>query len=140
MRYNFDYLKKITNPHLIANLIKRFFAKLKTPIFPYNVFDKLMHDQGISDKLQHVKCLISDLPSKNYFPLMFLFEFLYEKILPYEKWTKMTANNLAICFAPCLLKSEKPSELDLIYATKSSLVVKLILDNFELIFGNKQHR
>lgn len=68
-----------------------------------------MHDQGVSDKLALIKGQISILPSKNYFPLMFLFEFLIEKILPYEKYTKMNANNLAICFAPCLLKSEKPS-------------------------------
>ena len=49
----------------------------------------------------------------------------------------MNANNLAICFAPCLLKSEKPSELDLIYATKSSHVVKTVIENFEEIFGSK---
>lgn len=55
MRSNFGYLKNITNSHLIANLIKRFFAKLKTPIFPYPSFNKLMHDQGISDKLGLIK-------------------------------------------------------------------------------------
>ncbi len=130
MRSNFSCLKTVTNPNLIANLIKRFFAKLKTPIFPYKSFDVLMHDQGISDKLGLIIEQVSLMEAKHYFPLMFLFEFLIEKVLPAEKYTKMNANNLAICFAPCLLKSEKPSELDLIYATKSSHVVKLILDNF----------
>ncbi len=89
-----------------------------------------MHDQGILDKLGLLIEQVSLMEAKHYFPLMFLFEFLIEKVLPAEKYTKMNANNLAICFAPCLLKSEKPSELDLIYATKSSHVVKLILDNF----------
>lgn len=105
MKSNFSCIKTVTNPHLIANLIKRFFAKLKTPIIPYNSFEALMHDQGIMDKLGLVIEQVSLLPPKNYFPLMFLFEFLIEKVLPMEKYTKMNANGLAICFAPCLLKS-----------------------------------
>ncbi len=76
MKSNFSYLKQINNPHLIANLIKRFFAKLKTPIIPYPCFEKLMHDQGVSDKLGLIKEQFQTLPPKNYFPLMFLFEFL----------------------------------------------------------------
>lgn len=55
MRHNFQYLKKIENSHLIASLIKRFFAKLKTPVIPYDSFNRLMHDQGVSDKVQLIK-------------------------------------------------------------------------------------
>jgi len=76
MKSNFEYLKQIKNPDLIANLIKRFFAKLKTPIIPYSSFEKLMHDQGVSDKLGLIKEQIFLLPPKNFFPLMFLIEFL----------------------------------------------------------------
>lgn len=73
MSNNFHYLKKITNPHLIANLIKRFFAKLKTPIIPYSTFHAFMHDQGVTDKISLIKYEISKLANENYFPLMFLF-------------------------------------------------------------------
>lgn len=55
MRNNFQYLKKIKNSHLIASLIKRFFAKLKTPIIPYDSFNRLMHDQGVIDKINLIK-------------------------------------------------------------------------------------
>lgn len=55
MRNNFEYLKQIKNPHLIASLIKRFFAKLKTPVVPYAVFHRFMHDQGVVDKVKLVK-------------------------------------------------------------------------------------
>jgi hypothetical protein len=105
MNHNFQYLKDIDNAHLIANLIKRFYAKLKTPIIPYDDFHSLMHDQGVKDKEKMVAEIIRALPDANLFPIMFLLEFLVEKVLPEEKHTKMNANNLAICFAPCLMRA-----------------------------------
>lgn len=52
---NFGYLEQITNPHLIASLIKKFFSNLKEPIIPFALFDKLMHDQGVSNKKEFVR-------------------------------------------------------------------------------------
>jgi hypothetical protein len=48
----------------------------------------------------------------------------------------MPAQNVAICFAPCLMWAEQRSIKDLIYMSKSVGVVVLIINNFETIFGN----
>lgn len=36
---NYDCLLTITNAHIVANLIKRFFSNLRIPIFPYKQFE-----------------------------------------------------------------------------------------------------
>lgn len=59
---NYDYLLDVENPHIIASntfiiqdLIKRFFSSLKTPVFPFDSFVAIMNDQGIKDKVEHMK-------------------------------------------------------------------------------------
>lgn len=52
----------------------------------------------------------------------------------------MSANNLAICFSPSLMRSEKPSMADLINASKSVTITNILINNFEDIFGNEKER
>lgn len=59
---NYDCIQKISNPFLVANLIKRFFANLKVPVIPFHIFEQLMHDQGVAGKVAYVKGLIQQLP------------------------------------------------------------------------------
>lgn len=51
---------------------------------------------------------------------------------------KMTANNIAICFAPCLMWAKERSIKDIAYATKSVQVVNIMITNFEEVFGSKK--
>lgn len=53
---------------------------------------------------------------------------------------KMSLHNLAVCFTPCLMRSEKPSMSDLIYVSKGVFVVNLLFANFDEIFGDKTTR
>lgn len=52
----------------------------------------------------------------------------------------MNAQNISICFAPCLFRSEHPSVADLIYATKGVFYCKLLLTEFNTIFGTKDEQ
>lgn len=104
-RRNYEYLENITNPHLIASLIKKFFSNLKVPVIPFDTFQKLMHDQGVKDKIEHVKKNIKTLPRLNFLSLAFLFQFLRNDVIPQEKSSKMTSHNIAICFSPSLMRS-----------------------------------
>jgi hypothetical protein len=49
----------------------------------------------------------------------------------------MTAQNIAICFSPCLMRSEKPSMADFAYATKAVLYATLLINEFDYLFGNE---
>jgi len=72
--------------------------------------------------------------------IAFLAEFLLRDVLPNEKYSKMSANNLAICFSPSLMRSEKASMADILNASKSVNITNIMLANFEEIFGNDEER
>lgn len=132
---NFAYLHQITNPHLIASLIKKFFTNLKEPVVPFPLYDRLMHDQGVSNKRHFLKQQLAALPALNFLSLMFVIDFLRRDVLPLEKETKMGAHNLAICFSPALMRSEKPSFADIANASKAVTVTEIMINDFDEIFG-----
>lgn len=78
-------MQKITNPLLIASLLKKFFSNLKEPVIPYPIFEKLMHDQGVTNKKDYVKQLIRIIPTLNFLSLMFIIDFLRQDVIPKEK-------------------------------------------------------
>ena len=82
---------------------------MKVPVIPFNLFNKLMHDQGVKDKKVHLKEVIDELPDLNYLSLLYLLGFLKYDVVPHEKQNKMTTKNIGICFSPCLLRAEKTS-------------------------------
>ena len=36
---NFPYLEKVTNPHIVANYLKRLLREMKTPLIPFEFYD-----------------------------------------------------------------------------------------------------
>ena len=134
---NYDCLLKITNGHVVANLIKRFFSNLKIPVIPYQQFEDLMHDQGVKDKKEHLKKVLSNIPETNYLSLVYLITFLKEDVISKQEKNKMSSQNVSICFAPCLLRSEKASVADLIYASKAAMATKLMIEEFNFVFGDQ---
>lgn len=87
-----------------------------------------MHDQGVKDKKQQIKDVVASLPKLNYLSLMFLLQFLRDDVISNVKFNKMTAQNISICFAPCLLRAEKASAADIIYASKCAIATRILLD------------
>lgn len=86
-----------------------------------------MSDQGVADKVKYMKEIVNTLPEINKLTLIFIFNFFREKVLKKEQFNKMSAQNIAICFAPCIFRSEKPSAADLVYASKGVIYCKLAL-------------
>ena len=96
-----------------------------------------MHDAGVTDKHKMVREAIQGLPKINFLSLAFLFQFLRNDVLPHEKTSKMSSHNLAICFSPSLMRSEKASMADLIYASKSVNVTEILMTDYNEIFGSE---
>lgn len=48
----------------------------------------------------------------------------------------MSGHNLAICFSPALMRSEKASFADIVNASKSVTVTDILISDFDYIFGN----
>lgn len=61
---------------------------------------------------------------------MVLLDFLIRKVIPRAHKNKMPLQNVAICFAPCLMWAEQRSMKDLAYMNKSVAVVMHMINNF----------
>lgn len=99
-----------------------------------------MDDKPTGDTNQLLKSVISELPLIHRTSLMFLINFMRDKILPKEEVNKMGVQNLAICFAPCWFRSEVASIKDILYATKSVAYAKLLISEFDTFFGSEEER
>lgn len=62
--------------------------------------------------------------------LMFLLEFLQSSVVIHSNKNKMTTDNIAICFAPCIMWAKERSAKDIGYAMKSVQVLSLMMKNF----------
>ena len=59
-------------------------------------------------------------------------------MLPHEGKSKMSANNLAICFSPSFMRSETPSMADIINASKAVAITNTLIGDFYDIFGSEE--
>lgn len=122
--------RKYSDIHV--DLIKRFLSKLKTPIIPYSIFEQLMNREPLNSEL--VAEQMKDLSNANmtkYLTLAILLDFLIRKVIPRSHKNKMPAQNVAICFGPCLMWAEQSSFKDLAYINKSVAVILIMINNFE---------
>lgn len=71
---------------------------------------------------------------------MFLLQFLRDDVISNVLYNKMTAQNISICFAPCLFRAQKASMADIIYASKCAISTRILLDEFDYIFGDPETR
>lgn len=118
--------------YLYIDLMKRFLAKLKTPIIPYNIFEQLMNDQNSTKPdyiAEQMKILYMENPTK-YLTLTALLDFMIRKVIPRAYKNKMNAHNMSVCFAPCLMWAEQRSFKDLAYMNKSVQVLNVMINNF----------
>jgi hypothetical protein len=98
----------------VSGLIKLYFRELPEPLCTYDHYEMFMAATGIPDKKQRlvmIKKVIKFLPLSNLKLMKILCRFL-SKVIKNEEYNKMSAANLAICFAPNLLKRRPDEKLD----------------------------
>jgi len=104
--------------HLASVLLKRFFSELPEPLFTFPVFKDVMIFEEIppADKSQFIRKVIhTKLPSRNLALLKYLVDFL-ATVIDSSCLNKMTSSNLAVVFAPNLIRSEDQPNLSTLAA------------------------
>ncbi|EON62698.1 hypothetical protein W97_01922 [Coniosporium apollinis CBS 100218] len=116
---------------LAAGLIKSWYAELREPLFPHSAYRDLKNQFGNPQELPTFDSLIGLIsPSSEWSCLPSLSrEIMVRHLLPllsivasYEEHSKMTPQNLAVCFAPALLCG--PDQLE---DAKTSSILRRIL-------------
>ena len=102
--------------HPAAGLIKRWIAELRDPIFPPNIYPELKRlygDLGTPIEISRLHQLIATdalLNSTSRSILNMYLLPLLSKTAGFQDWNHMTPYNLAVCFAPNLVRSPDPAE------------------------------
>nr|XP_046215531.1 rho GTPase-activating protein 30-like isoform X2 [Oncorhynchus gorbuscha] len=139
------YLQDI---HCVSSLCKAYFRELPNPLLTYQLYDKYAEAVAIQledERLVKIKDVLKELPAPHYRTLEFLMRHLV-KMASYSSHTNMHARNLAIVWAPNLLRS-KDIEASGFNGTAAfmevrvqSIVVEFILTHVPQLFPGSEKR
>ncbi|XP_004409252.1 PREDICTED: rho GTPase-activating protein 4 [Odobenus rosmarus divergens] len=89
----------------VAGVLKLYFRSLDPPLFPPDLFRELLASaelEAVAERVEHVSCLLAQLPAPVLVVLRYLFTFL-NHLAQYSDENMMDPYNLAVCFGPTLL-------------------------------------
>ncbi|XP_077012759.1 rho GTPase-activating protein 30 isoform X2 [Tamandua tetradactyla] len=134
------YLQDI---HCVSSLCKAYFRELPDPLLTYRLYDKFAEAVAVQmepERLVKILEVLRELPVPNYRTLEFLMRHLVH-MASFSAQTNMHARNLAIVWAPNLLRS-KDIEASGFNGTAAfmevrvqSIVVEFILMHVDQLFG-----
>ncbi|KAG0327640.1 hypothetical protein BGZ99_007221 [Dissophora globulifera] len=120
----------------IAALLKLYFRELREPVIMFSFYPSFIAAADISDyneKLYTIKSLVHSLPEQNFKTLQYLMEHL-GRVQDQYHTTKMDSANLAICFAPNLLRQEVDDLTSIINTGKQSSIIDTLIEQREWVF------
>ncbi|XP_077471617.1 uncharacterized protein LOC144085834 [Stigmatopora argus] len=133
------YLQDI---HCVSSLCKAYFRELPNPLLTYQLYDKFAEAVAVQleeERLVKIRDVLQELPKPHYGTLEFLMRHLV-KMASHSSETNMHARNLAIVWAPNLLRS-KDIEVSGFNGTAAfmevrvqSIVVEFILNHVPQLF------
>ncbi|KRX00246.1 Rho GTPase activation protein [Pseudocohnilembus persalinus] len=137
---NYEYInEEEIDPLVAGGLLKKILHKSKIPLFPFRVNDDILKliETDRQDQINLCKQIIDkELDEQRRNILQYLMEFLI-KVQSYQKQNQMSVYNLAVCFAPCLLRSEQSSMLDIKLTGGYVRLIQIIMENLNYIFGKQ---
>ncbi len=124
--------------HTVAGSVKLFFREFDDPLLTYELYDAFIEaasQRSDDKKLQCVSQAIALLPPINRALLKALLEMLH-KMAARSSVNKMTAANLAIVFAPSIIRAENETQMSAMMSmrTTTDLVEFLIVETGKRLF------
>eukprot|EP01128_Nolandella_sp_AFSM9_P005525 TRINITY_DN2674_c0_g1_i1.p1 TRINITY_DN2674_c0_g1~~TRINITY_DN2674_c0_g1_i1.p1 ORF type:complete len:729 (-),score=185.24 TRINITY_DN2674_c0_g1_i1:161-2311(-) len=119
------------NPHTIAGLVKLFFREMPVPLMTFALYNSIIQAQKSPDenlRRRFIRRFLRDsLPLPNFHTLKYLCYFMRE-VSTFSSVNKMAAPNLAVVFAPNLVKTDVNNVIAMVQHSPqiNSFVVSLI--------------
>jgi len=111
---------KLEEVHDVAGVFKLYLRMLPEPLIPYSRYDAFIRVGALKDKSKEsqrnadLRDQVSQLPTENYALLCSLIRFLVE-VAEHSGSNKMTPENLAIVFAPNLIRPAEETPNTMLY-------------------------
>ncbi|VDP84285.1 unnamed protein product, partial [Echinostoma caproni] len=121
--------------HLLTSTVKHFVRHLDEPLMTFELHDDVMAavKRSPEERLEELRRLLGFLPSRNREVLSILMHHL-AKVASHSARNNMTSSNLAIVFAPSLMRSREESVAAIMNTKFSSTAVELMIDNCDTLF------
>lgn len=119
-------LNQVEDPHSVAGLLKLYFRESPKPLLTFELYDEFIACAGISNEEEcknRLRDLISQLPIENQKTLHKLVLFL-NRVAEFKAENKMDIANLAIVFAPSLLRKKVQNASDVF---KDEIAVRTVV-------------
>ena len=127
--------------HSVSSLLKMYFRELPNPVCTFHLYDSFVEAARSADdvRLPKLRDVVSQLPPPNYRTLEYLTKHLH-RVAQSHKSTGMTAKNVAIVWAPNLLRCkslEGGGVMALQGVGVQAVVTEYLIKYCELIFSDK---
>lgn len=99
--------------HVLTGVLKSFLREMPDPLMRYEFYDDFLWATTISDaqeRVQEIYTHISKLPRAHY-DLLERLSFHLARVAQHEHANRMNANSLAIVLAPCVLRTDRPMQM-----------------------------
>ncbi|XP_066523093.1 unconventional myosin-IXAb isoform X2 [Hoplias malabaricus] len=119
------------NIHVIASVLKQWLRDLPNPLMTFELYEEFLRATGLQDKKEMVKSVytVIDQLSRTHLCTLERLIFHLVRISLQEETNRMSANALAIVFAPCILRC--PDSIDPLQSVqdigKTTACVELII-------------
>eukprot|EP01087_Luapelamoeba_hula_P021364 TRINITY_DN7449_c0_g1_i1.p1 TRINITY_DN7449_c0_g1~~TRINITY_DN7449_c0_g1_i1.p1 ORF type:complete len:282 (-),score=34.97 TRINITY_DN7449_c0_g1_i1:112-957(-) len=123
--------------HVVSGLLKQFLRELKEPLLTFDLFDSWMagyRAEGTEEQIKALRNVIAKLPPWNRSILKRVLGYVYQVCLN-SHVNKMESNNLAIVFAPTLLRSRTDDPMSVLNDDRRALV-QFLIDHYTELFSD----
>ncbi|KAI1651442.1 RhoGAP-domain-containing protein [Daldinia loculata] len=132
---NFDISDPDIDITAVTSALKQYFRKLPTPLLTFDVYDRILETNSIAndaDKCTHLQSVFQQLPPQHKDCLEFLMFHLH-RVSERERENLMTPKNLAVVFAPTIMRDHN-IEREMTDMHAKNLAVQFIIENTHNIF------
>jgi hypothetical protein len=135
--HDFDLSDPDLDIHAVTSGLKQYFRRLPMPLITYDVYDKLLDTTNVSDhekdkRIDAMHRALADLPKVHRDVLEFL-TFHLKRVVERESENLMTSTNIAVVFAPTIMRPESLSR-EMTDTARKNEVVQFLVENCQAIF------
>ncbi|KTF87076.1 hypothetical protein cypCar_00016949 [Cyprinus carpio] len=127
--------------HTITGLVKLWLRELPEPLITYSLYNDFLYAADLPEASERVRAIyrkLDELPPSNFSTLERLI-FHLVKVAKEETHNRMSANALAIVFAPCILRCPDSSDplLSMKDINKTTLCVEILINEQTRCYNQK---
>ncbi|RVX70840.1 hypothetical protein B0A52_05996 [Exophiala mesophila] len=133
---DFDLSDPDLDIHAVTSGLKQYFRRLPNPLITYEVYDRLLETTSIQDRDERVEAMqaaLEYLPRVHYETLEYLMRHL-TRVVQQEKVNLMTSTNIAVVFAPTIMRPESLNR-ELSDTKMKNEAVTWMVENCDGLFG-----